>query len=187
MPHASSAIIPCMDTNITHIAWIEVEEHCRSLAAQIAAAGFAPDYLVGIATGGVIPLALIAKEFKNSNIVTVSVSSYEKDTRGELVVKYLPKIDLAGKKILLVDEIAETGRTLRKVADILRNEYNVAELKTVVIAVNKDKCVDRPDFFGVEGSNWFVFPWEKAEFPEYFQNSRTGEPACFGVDLNKGV
>lgn len=158
-----------MDTpKITHITWSEVEEHCRTLAAKIAAAGFTPDYLVGIATGGVIPLALIAKEFKNSNIVTVSVSSYEKDKRGELVVKYLPKIDLAGKKILVVDEIAETGRTLNKVADILRSEYHVADLKTVAIAINKDKCTDKPDFYGVEGSNWFVFPWEKAEFPEYF-------------------
>ena len=72
-------------------------------------------------------------------------------------------------KVLLVDDIAETGDTLKAISDIILSQYKVSELKTVTLGANTDKCKFYPDFYVFEEKGgWVVFPWEKYEFPEYF-------------------
>ena len=145
-----------------------IEEFVGSLANQIKKSGYAPDYLVGITTGGLVPLGLLSKELDINRIITVSASSYEKDKQGELTILYLPEIDLKHKKLLLIDEIAETGLTLKQISAAVVSKYQPLELKTATIAVSKGRCKFYPDFFALEESGWLVFPWEKKDFPEYF-------------------
>ena len=133
------------------------------------ASGFKPDYIIGITTGGLIPLYFLVKKLNIDNILTVSASSYEKEKQKELEITYLPDKDLSNKKVLLVDEIVETGVSLKGVSDALIKRCNIGELKTATLAVNEDKCKFFPDFYvmSVYGE-WLVFPWEKEDFPEYF-------------------
>jgi len=77
---------------------------------------------------------------------------------------YAHNIDLRDKKILLVDEIVETGITLRKIVEMIKRKYNVSELKTATMGVNKDKCLFYPDYYVFfEQGEWVKFPWEKKE------------------------
>ncbi|TAK95366.1 hypothetical protein EPO05_04395 [Patescibacteria group bacterium] len=154
--------------HIKKLSWEDIERLVIELGQQIKASSFWPDYLVGITVGGLVPLALLAKELGLNKIVTVSASSYEKDRQGELSILYLPEIDLKGQKVLLVDEIADTGQTLEKVSQVMREKYNPAELRTAVMAINQDKCQNRPDYFATAETGWVVFPWERKDFPEYF-------------------
>ena len=150
--------------------WQDIESFIQKLAVSIRASNFKPDYLIGIANGGLIPLGLLTKELGIGNILTVSASSYDKDKQNGLNIAYLPKVKLENKKVLLVDEIADTGETLKQISEIFLNEYGVCELKTAVLGINKDRCSFRPDFFVFEESKWVVFPWEKKDFPEYFEH-----------------
>ena len=145
----------------TTLSWRQVQALGEKLSRQISASEFKPDYLVGIAVGGLIPLALLAEALEIKNIATISVNSYNGTKRGRLHVGYLPKIDLKNKKILLVDEIAETGETLKQVLKILIGRYRVGEIKTATLAINKAKCKFLPNFFAFENNKWIVFPWEK--------------------------
>lgn len=151
------------------LSWEEVNKITDELATKIKESGFKPDYIVGITTGGLIPLYFLAKKLDDiDNILTVTATSYDKDRKKDLRILYLPEIDLSGKKILLVDEIAETGDTLKALSEIFSTKYKVGELKTVVLGVNTDKCRFYPDFYIVEEKGqWVVFPWEKDDFPEY--------------------
>jgi len=151
------------------LSWEQIEEVVDELAGKIKASGFQPDYIIGITMGGLIPLYLIAKRLDIDNVLTVSASSYEKDKQKELEITYLPEIDLRGKKVLLVDDIADTGVSLKGVSEAIINKYGLSELKTATLAVNKDRCKFYPDFYAaVEQGEWLVFPWEKEDFPEYF-------------------
>lgn len=143
------------------LSWEDVEKIADELADKIRADGFKPDYIVGITTGGLIPLGLLAKRLKLKNILTISVDSNE--------TIYLPKVDLMGKKVLVIDEIAESGKTLRKVCKKFADFYGVLELKTATLGVNKDKCKFYPDFYVIdEQGEWVIFPWEKEEdFSKY--------------------
>jgi uncharacterized protein len=151
------------------LSWQQVEEVVEQLGEIIKTSGFKPDYIIGITTGGLIPLYFLAKKLSIDNILTVSATSYEKDKQKELKITYLPSIDLQGKKLLLVDEITETGASLKGVVETIKTTYSPAELKTATLVINKDKGIFFPDFFVLEEKGeWIVFPWEKEDFPEYF-------------------
>ncbi len=155
---------------MTHLTWQDIEKITDELAAKITASGFVPDYIIGVCTGGLIPLYFLAKKLGNiKNILTVSAKSYDKDRKKDLQIVYVPEIDLSGKRVLLVDEIVETGDTLKQISELFDTKYKVGELKTAVLAVNTEKWKFKPDFYIVEEKgDWVVFPWEKADFPEYF-------------------
>ncbi len=151
------------------LSWEEIEKNIDKLSDKIKASGFKPDYIIGIANGGLIPLYFLAKKLGINDVLIVSASSYDKDKRKDLKIKYIPETNLTGKKILLIDDIADTGLSLKGVVDAVINKYNVSELKTATLEVNKKRCKFYPDFYvAVEEGEWVVFPWEKSEFPEYF-------------------
>ncbi|MCL5114568.1 MAG: hypothetical protein M1604_02175 [Patescibacteria group bacterium] len=144
------------------LSWEEIEKMADDLAERIKNSGFKPDYLVGITTGGLVPLGLLAKRLDFESILTVSTTSYDDGhNQKELKVTYLPEVDLKGKKILLIDEIADSGATLEKLREIFMDRYQVKELKIATLAVNKGKSVIIPDFYALAGmGEWIHFPWE---------------------------
>jgi len=144
-----------------HVSWKEIDTIAEKLVQKIKKGRFAPDYLIGITVGGLVPLALIAKKLDIRNTVTVSAVSYEGTKQKKLSITYLPKINLRNKKILLVDDIADTGNTLKEISRILIKRYGVKKVKTAVFVVNKNHCAYKPDFYVIEETRWIVFPWEK--------------------------
>lgn len=158
-----------MTKEIAKYSWEQIENVFDELAGKIKASRFEPDYIVGITNGGLIPLYYIAKKLKGfEHVLTVSGDSYEKDQKKEFRILYMPEIDLQGKKILLVDEIADTGETLKEISDAMMAKYKIGELKIATLAVNTERCQFYPDFHVIEEKVWVVFPWEKDDFPEYF-------------------
>lgn len=118
----------------------EVIKITMQLADKITSSGYKPDYLIGIPTGGLFPLALLAKELKIDNILSILTKPAGEDERKEIKIVAYPKIDLSNKKLLLIDEIAESGITLRKTSQKLQEIYPKSEFKTAALGVNKDKC-----------------------------------------------
>jgi len=145
------------------LSWEQVAELSKKLATTIKESGFLPDYLVGITVGGLIPLGLLAEELDIRNILTVSASSYEGKEQIELETKYLPNINLASKKILLIDEVSETGQTLQHIANLLKEKYQPCELRTATLVVNTKESKFHPDYCSLEAQEWMIFPWEKEE------------------------
>src|SRR3989344_8055303 len=127
-------------TRTTDLSWKQLERLVRKLANKIRAGSWKPQCLIGITVGGIIPLPLLADEFGTKNIATVSARSYSKKRQGKLKITALPKISLRGKRVLLVDEIADHGTTLKYISRILNREYKVKELKTATLVVNKKNC-----------------------------------------------
>ena len=142
------------------LTWDEVHALAGQCADEVSGRTFKPDCVIGITMGGVIPAAMIAEQFKTRNFITISAESYHNKEQGELKITYLPTIDLAGKKILLVDEIADSGATMKKIVEILQKEYKPKEIVTVALVVNSDNCTFRPDVFATEVREWVHFPWE---------------------------
>ena len=145
---------------LTYLSWNDIDTYIGLLTEKIKGSGFVPDYLVGITVGGLAPLALLAKKLRIRDILTISAHSHHGHIQGKLEITNLPNVDIRGKKILLIDEISDTGETLKKVSDIFKNDYGVGELKTATIAINSARCRFIPDFWVYEDDRWIVFPWE---------------------------
>jgi len=143
-----------------NLSWADIDRLTGELAATITASGFNPGCLIGITAGGLIPLSFLAKKLGVRDVMTISAASYADTQQGNLVISNIPPADLSGRAVLLVDEIADTGDTLREVLKTLRQRCNTDNIKSATIAVRTDKCTTRPDFFALEVDRWVAFPWD---------------------------
>ena len=78
---------------------------------------------------------------------------------GELTWKHPPATPLAGRRVLLADDILDEGHTLRGIVKWCRDE-GAADVRIAALAVKKhDRCVDGvcADYFGVEVPDRYVF------------------------------
>jgi hypoxanthine phosphoribosyltransferase len=121
------------------------------------------DFIVAIARGGMIPAFLISRITDIRNIDTFICQSYSDDHLKQDVV-YFPKSysHLRGKKVLIIDELVETGDTLRCAVDSIR-EALPADIKTMVV-FRKDCTQYEPDYYIQSvGSEWIHFKYDEVE------------------------
>ncbi|OGK17812.1 hypothetical protein A2866_02295 [Candidatus Roizmanbacteria bacterium RIFCSPHIGHO2_01_FULL_39_8] len=150
------------------LSWEEVEETADKLAEKIKESQFKPDYIIGVTTGGLYPLAMLAQRLEIKNILTITAKKSKKDKREIVTINYFPDINLKDKKILLVDEIAQSGITLHTISEMILDRYKPSVLKTATLAANGDVCKLWPDYYLlIEKGDWIKFPWEKEEFSPY--------------------
>mgnify|MGYP003337022413 FL=1 len=151
------------------LSWQQVEDAAEQLARKIADSGFDPDCLIGITTGGLFPLAMLAKRIVGKRIYTVTTTRHFDGKDDWVTIEYMPIADLEGKSVLLIDEITHIGTTIQTVADRLRNDYKVGTLKTATLAANHDVTESWPDYHVLaEQGDWLLFPWEnEQEFGDY--------------------
>lgn len=151
-----------VNKSMMRLSWKDIEDSIEQLIRKIKASGSLPDYIVGITRGGLIPLYFLANKLNINNVLTVSAIHFDKDgTRGDFSITYLPQIDLKGKKVLLADDIADSGVTLKGVCEAMRTKYKGIDLKTVTIALDKTKSAFVPDYYAIEEKGEkIVFPWD---------------------------
>jgi len=76
----------------------------------------------------------------------------------------LPDKDLLkDKNVLIVDDIADSGATIKFVCELLMKDYFVKDVKTAVILTNKVNCKYYPDYSNQDIDAWIDFPWDKFE------------------------
>lgn len=143
----------------------EIRTRVKTLAREIAGS-FDYDILLSALTGAYMFTADLCRELASAfgersltkEIAFIKASSYGASTEssGKLRVSGLDRIDAAGKKILLVDDIADTGYTLFELSRMLREKG--AEVRTCVLLNKQERReVDfRADFAGFEIENEFV-------------------------------
>jgi hypoxanthine phosphoribosyltransferase len=142
------------------LTWDGFGEACRELARRIVADGFAPDVVVAIARGGLLPAGAVAYGLGVKNCGALNVEFYTGiGTVLDAPAVLPPELDmsyLAGRRVLLVDDVADSGRTLALAVDLLREQG--AEVRSVTI-FTKPGSIARPDYSWRETGLWIDFPW----------------------------
>ncbi|HEY5821585.1 MAG TPA: phosphoribosyltransferase [Propionibacteriaceae bacterium] len=132
----------------------------RELAQSIADSGFVPDVVLGIARGGLIPAGALAYALDTKNLFTLSVEFYTGvNTRLDVPVMLPPFLDvhdLDDATVLIVDDVADTGKTLELVHDFCAG--HVAEARTAVL-YEKPHSVIKADYAWRYTDRWINFPW----------------------------
>ena len=151
---------PPSPDKIFPVSWDQFHRDSRALAWRLHAAG--PfEALVCITRGGLVPAAIVARELNVRVIETVCIASYQDyKNQGDIrVIKGIASEIAAmageGKRVLIVDDLVDTGKTARVVRELLP----VAHFATVYA-----KPMGRPlvDTFVTEVSQdtWIYFPWD---------------------------
>ena len=145
------------------LSWEMFGELCRALALRVAR-DYDPEVVIGIARAGVIPGAVVA------SILRVDFHSMKISRReGDEQVRARPAIlssapSLAReRRILVVDEIASSGETLRMAMSALRN-VAPEEIRTATCFVRPRGY--KPDYFALETGSTIIFPWDRKIFQD---------------------
>jgi hypoxanthine phosphoribosyltransferase len=132
----------------------------RALATEIAAEGFRPDIVLAIARGGLTVAGALAYALNVKNCCAMNVEFYTNvDERLDVPVVLPPAlnvIDMAGLRVLIVDDVADTGKTL----ELVRKEISehVAEARCAVL-YHKPWSVITPEYVWKHTELWINFPW----------------------------
>jgi uncharacterized protein len=142
------------------LTWDGFGAACRSLAQEIADDGWMPDVVVAVARGGLTVAGGIAYALGVKNCGAMNVEFYTGvDTRLDVPILLPPTfdmVDVQGLRALVVDDVADTGHTLRLVREVLAQ--HVAEARTAVL-YHKARSVVRPNYAWRQTDRWVVFPW----------------------------
>lgn len=141
--------------------WEMFGELCRALAMRVSR-DFHPEVVVGVARAGVIPAAIIASLLRIPfHAITISRRDGEERVRDRPEIFSQMPQGLEGKRVLLVDEIATSGDTLRIGVAALRQTFP-AEIRTAVTFARPRGY--RPDYLALETDTTVVFPWDVKVF-----------------------
>jgi hypothetical protein len=143
--------------------WEQIYELLLNLAYHIRKARFKPDIIVGIARGGWPPARIMSDLLENPELANVKAEFYlgVAETKGEPVITQPVSVSVKGKKVLVVDDVADTGKSLALVREHLK-EHGAIEVKIATIYY-KPWSIVTPDWFEKKTKHWIIFPWERKE------------------------
>ena len=142
------------------LTWDRFGQATRELATSIAEDGWIPDLVIAVARGGLTVAGALSYALGVKNCGAINVEFYTGvDARLEVPVVLPPSLDLVdvtGLRVLIADDVADTGHTLRLVNEVLRQ--HVAEARTAVL-YHKSQSVIRPTYAWQRTDAWINFPW----------------------------
>ena len=143
------------------VTWAEVHRDSRVLVRRLMKLGPWKG-IIALTLGGLVPSAIVAREMSIRIVDTLCITSYDEQVQGRLTVLKEPEQAMAsgGDGWLLIDDLVDTGTTLRKSRELLPN----AHFATVYA---KPKGIDLVDTYvhEIEQDLWIFFPWDTE--PQY--------------------
>ena len=140
--------------------WATYGAAVRQLARTIADSKFDPDIILAIARGGLFAAGSLGYALSVKNLYVMNLEFYtgvgERLDVPVMLPPYLDKLDLADARILVVDDVADTGHTLKVVHDFCQDV--VAESMTAVL-FEKPHSLVKCDFVWKRTDLWINFPW----------------------------
>lgn len=150
-----------MDIQYLPITWDEYHDLIRKLAASILNLSDKPDSIIAISRGG-LSLGHMLSDFLRIPVSTFTIQSYtDIQSQGEMKITEPLKSPIRGKHVLLADDVADSGTTLKRALSYLQ-KFKPKRITTVTMFY-KPRSIYRPDFFARETTKWILFPYEPTE------------------------
>ncbi len=154
-----------MKFKCTILSWEEIRNLTRKLVKKIKESGYDPDFIVSIARSGTVLGRMLAYHLGVKNFVSIKPTQWgvpmRRNTRSFITDTY--KVDLKNKKILLVDDIADTGESFIRSIEFLKNMKEPLDIKTASLISVKGTNFET-DFFAEKREwQWMIFPWNYDE------------------------
>ena len=135
------------------LTWKTFGDATEELAAQIHHSGFDPEILIAVARGGMIPGGALTYSL---GVKLTDAIIQETLPDPVLLAPMLDTESIRNKRILIVDDVVDSGRTLALVLELLRGFE--ADVRSAVLYA-KPTTIINPDFVWKATDKWIVFPW----------------------------
>ena len=144
--------------------WNAFYKLARQVANKINSSGYKPDIIVGLARGGWVLARVLCDFVGIKDLVSLKVEHWGVTATpdGTAKLKYPLNVDLTGKKVLVVDDITDTGESMLVTVDYIKS-LKPSEVRTAALQrITSAKF--NPDYVGEEIAwRWVIFPWNFTE------------------------
>ncbi len=132
-------------------------EDCKVLLPKIIS--YNPDALVSIARGGMVLGHLLSEAINNRKIYTINSIHYDETKKlNTFEISNIPNLSNF-RKVILVDDIVDSGETMVEIIKILTKKFPLCEFKIATLFYKKTALI-QPDFSVREAKEWIEFFWE---------------------------
>ena len=136
----------------------------KKVAKKIKDSDFKPDFIIGLARGGWVLARILCDLIGVKDLLSLKVEHWGMTATadGKAKLKYPLKVDLDGKNVLIVDDITDTGESMRIAVEYIKS-LKPSEIRTAALRhITSSKVT--PDYFGEEMDwKWVIFPWNFTE------------------------
>jgi hypoxanthine phosphoribosyltransferase len=145
------------------VSWKEITEWTKNVVQKMKDSGFNPNVVIALIRGGLVPARLICDHLHQKNLYAVKVEHWGITAQTDMQAKLVQglDLDLSGKKILVVDDITDTGESMRLATEHLKEKGPSEMRSATLLHIAHSKF--EPDFFDVfvpeDEWTWFIFPW----------------------------
>ncbi len=147
------------------VGWKEIDELVSRLVRQMREAAFSPDLIVAIARGGFVPARLLADRLDVFDMDSMKIEHYRGVRKGPRArLRYPLAAEVAGRRVLVVDDVSDSGETFELALAHIRERGTPAALRTAAMH-HKESSSYRPDFHAgrLQSWSWLVYPWAMSE------------------------
>ncbi|MHA1205962.1 MAG: phosphoribosyltransferase [Candidatus Hodarchaeales archaeon] len=178
--------------------WRDIDELARQLYKLVKNDGYDPEIILGISRGGWIPARLLSDMFEasylleghqtSSILATMQIRFYTgiAETHTKPVIAQDVGVDIFQKKILLIDDLADSGESLKCALNYLK----LKDPKEVRIGtlLYKPWSKVKPEYYAEEATEWVVFPHEYYEFmTEQTLSKKLDKTEAWVMFLEQGI
>ncbi|MEM2878102.1 MAG: phosphoribosyltransferase [Candidatus Hadarchaeales archaeon] len=155
--------------------WDLIYNLCIEVADQVIRSGYNPEIIIAVSRGGWIPGRVLSDILGNHNLATIRVEYYHGiySTRDKPEITQPLSVDVKGRRVLLVDDIADSGNSLRMVKEHLV-KMGASEVRVCTL-YQKPWSIIKPDFNVRNTDAWVCFPHERFETMEKLYARFMGE------------
>src|SRR3990172_2547774 len=143
------------------VSWDDAYSLAKRLARNIKSSGFKPDLVIGIARGGLVPARIVCDFLLQKDLAVIKVEHWgiAAIALGKAEIKFPLPIDISGKKVLIVDDVVDTGDTFIVTMDYVKGK-NPLEVKSSVLHY-KTCSTFLPDYWAEKQDEWkwIIYPW----------------------------
>lgn len=150
-------------TTLHYISHERFVAQVAALAGAIDDDGWRPDFLLGIGRGGLVPAVYL------SHATGIALLSIDHSTQvppfGDDLLHRIADQSVAGTRIVIVDDINDSGRTIAYLRRALAERGGETANLRVAVLIDNIRSIERVDYHAEtidrdEDASWFVFPWE---------------------------
>ncbi|RLG39086.1 phosphoribosyltransferase [Methanosarcinales archaeon] len=147
------------------VGWDRAYDICEHVCTSIREAAFRPEVVVGVSRGGLFLARIICDFFRLKDLLCLKIEHWgvTATITGEAEMKYglddRAKQVLRGKRVIVADDITDTGESLRIAAEYVRST-GVEDVRTAAMH-HKSVSSFVPDFYGerIDEWVWVIYPW----------------------------
>lgn len=149
------------------VSWDEIVEWSLGLGKVIESSGWTPDMVVAVARGGYVPARLLCDYLGVTDLMSLQSQHWVEAAKAaqKAIIRNAYSIEARGLKVLVVDDIVDTGETLALARNFIRAEWKPEDVRTAALQWISPIAKFKPDYYYIEVKDWtwFQYPWTRLE------------------------